>query len=177
MHQPANDFQEYHELAANYYRQGCSCAAAILQTSVQMNLLEPSQADYLSRVTEGFRGGIGESQCVCGSLVGATLVIGEVFAGSATTTSAVRHATEFIQGASFVLLDSVKDEWKMTCCRGLTKKYKEFGSDERKEFCAQLVGSVAVHLGEIVSHVRDLQARDAHSHPHPVVPETTTAVE
>ena len=60
------------ETAVENYRSGCNCAQAVLCACVQESGLDPAQA---YRLMEGFGGGCGGMQEVCGALAGAFAAI------------------------------------------------------------------------------------------------------
>ena len=130
----ANTFSQ---LAPKYFLEhGYSCSESIARAAVDMGL---AGEDFISIATS-FSGGMG-SGCLCGAVAGAQMVIG-LLHGKTKDNTARALAREFYQ--RFV------DKYKVTCCKILTKDYKDFHSKERKEHCVNMVYDSAKILDEIL---------------------------
>ncbi len=125
------------DLAPNYFTQGFSCSEAIAKAAVDMGLADEN---FVSTATS-FSGGMG-SGCLCGAVAGSQMVIG-LLHGKYKDNTARTLAKEFYQKITSI--------HKVTCCRVLTKDFKEFHSPERKAHCTNMVYDCAKILDEILS--------------------------
>ena len=110
--------------AGALYDGGYNCTQAVLQASTGRS--DPE----LLAMAEAFGGGIGTSGCLCGAVTGGVMALG------------LRG-----QGArSGELVAAFREEFRTTCCRGLSKDYRWL-SREHKANCRRItvatVGMVA----------------------------------
>ena len=112
-----------------YINAGKSCSESVLLALKEGGIDIP---DALLRSAAGLRAGIGGSGCVCGALMASVLAAGLLKEKDAQKISAALH-------------DKFKGKYKSACCRVLTRKY-DFQSQERKTFCAELVGFMTAEL-------------------------------
>ncbi len=124
------------DLAPNYFLSGFSCSEAIARAAVDMGLADES---FISIATS-FSGGM-SSGCLCGAVAGSQMVLG-LLHGKNQDNSARILAKEFYQ--------KITDIHKVTCCKVLTKDFKDFHSPERKAHCANMVADCAKILDEML---------------------------
>ena len=110
------EIEEYAVRAGEFIDVGQNCAQAVLQA-----VTGRSDEEFLA-MTEGFGGGIGDTGCVCGAVVGGVMALG--LAGQADRADR--------------LMESFKKTFRTTCCKGLTNDY-EWMSMEHYAHCRQLV--------------------------------------
>ena len=128
--------KKFSELAPKYFlEQGYSCSESIAKAAVDIGLTD----DDFINIATSFSGGMG-SGCLCGAVAGAQMVIG-LLHGKNKDNTARALAKEFYQ--KFV------EKHKVTCCKILTKDFKDFHSKERKEHCANMVFECSKILDEI----------------------------
>ncbi|MBQ9149913.1 C_GCAxxG_C_C family protein [bacterium] len=130
------------QLAPKYFlEQGYSCSESIARTAVDLGL---TNEDFISCATS-FSGGMG-SGCLCGAVAGAQMVIGLIH-GKTKDNTARALAREFYQRFT--------QKYKVTCCKILTKDFKDFHSKERKEHCANMVYECSRILDEILEEAKN----------------------
>ena len=125
------------DLAPDYFMQGYSCSESIAKAAVDMGLADES---FIS-VATSFSGGMG-SGCLCGAVAGSQMVIG-LLHGKYKDNTARMLAKEFYQKITSI--------HKVTCCKVLTKDFKDFHSPERKNHCANMVYDCAKILDNMLS--------------------------
>lgn len=125
------------DLAPDYFMQGYSCSESIAKAAVDMGLADES----LISVATSFSGGMG-SGCLCGAVAGSQMVIG-LLHGKYKDNTARMLAKEFYQKITSI--------HKVTCCKVLTKDFKDFHSPERKNHCANMVYDCAKILDNMLS--------------------------
>ena len=131
--------KKFIDLAPKYFlEQGFSCSESIARAAVDMGLAEEN---FVSIATS-FSGGMG-SGCLCGAVAGAQMVIGLLF-GKYQTNTARALAKEFYQKFTSI--------HKVTCCKVLTKDFKDFHGLERKSHCANMVYDCSKILDEIIAN-------------------------
>ena len=131
----------FSSLAPKYFlEEGYSCSESFAKSAVTLGLAPES---FVSIATS-FSGGMGNG-CLCGAVAGAQMVIG-LLHGKNQDNSARALAKEFYQ--RFV------QRHKVTCCKILTKDFKDFHSKERKEHCANMVFECSKILDEILEETK-----------------------
>jgi len=131
------------KLARKFYlEEGYSCSESVLQAMRSAGFEIP---DAILRSVTGLRAGIGGSGCVCGTLMAAVLLVGNLY-GRTSNKEDEAKANKFAAN----LHNQFKDKFKSTCCRVLTRKF-DFKSQERKEFCAGLVEFIISELAAVNS--------------------------
>jgi C_GCAxxG_C_C family probable redox protein len=119
------------------------CSEAVLQTINE--LLGKPYSPEIVKLASGFPIGMGKAQCLCGAISGGQMALGIVYG---------RVEGEPMQDKMFqvakALHDYVKDEYKSTCCRVITKQWQgdKFKSPERKQHCITITGKVARWVAE-----------------------------
>lgn len=114
------------------------CSEAVLQTINEL-LGKPYDANIV-KLASGFPIGMGKAGCLCGAVSGGQMALGIVYG---------RVEGEPMQDKMFEiskkLHDYIKDEYKSTCCRVITKEWQgdNFKSPERKKHCITITGKVA----------------------------------
>ena len=128
---------KFSELAPKYFMEGYSCSESFARSAVDMNI---ANEDMISIATS-FSGGMG-SGCLCGAVAGAQMIIG-LLHGKTKDNTARMLAKEFYQKFTEI--------HKVTCCKILTKDFKDFHGAERKNHCVNMVYDSAKILDEILS--------------------------
>ena len=129
--------KKFIDLAPNYFlKEGYSCSESIARSAVELGLADES---FVSIATS-FSGGMG-SGCLCGAVAGAQMVLG-LLHGKNKDNKARTLAKEFYQKITAI--------HKVTCCKVLTKEFKDFHSPERKAHCTNMVADCAQILDEIL---------------------------
>ena len=128
------------DLAPNYFMQGYSCSEAIVKSAVELGLADES----LVSVATSFSGGM-SSGCFCGAVAGSQMILG-LLHGKYKDNQARTLAKEFYQRITAI--------HKVTCCKVLTKDFKDFHSPERKAHCSNMVADCAKILDEMLSEIK-----------------------
>ena len=81
------------------------------------------------------------SGCLCGAVAASQMVLG-LLHGKHKDNIARQLAKEFYQKITSI--------HKVTCCKVLTKDFKDFHSPERKAHCANMVSDCATILDEML---------------------------
>jgi C_GCAxxG_C_C family probable redox protein len=116
--------------AEGYYRSGkMHCAEAVL-AAVMRNYM-PEAGEEVVRLAAGFGGGSGAG-CVCGAVVGGTMVFGLIFADD----------RKRVQRLTRELHRWFKDEYGATCCKVILQTHKKI--------CYELTGKVAGKVAEML---------------------------
>ena len=114
------------------------CSEAVVQT-INEFLGKPYEENVV-KLASGFPIGMGKAGCLCGAVSGGQMALGMVYG---------RVEGEPMQDKMFEmskeLHDYVKDEYKSTCCRVITREWAgdNFKSPERKNHCIKITGNVA----------------------------------
>lgn len=124
----------------NYFREGYNCAESVF-LGFQELVLRDIDRSMVKSLTS-FGGGIGESGCVCGALVGATMVL-SCITGRTTNDNALRlkaydHAAK--------LYERFESTFGSTCCRALSPYPYE--TRERLRNCLKITGTTGKLLME-----------------------------
>ena len=127
---------KFQDLAVNYFKSGFSCSESIAQAAVDLGL---ATQDFVSTATS-FSGGM-SSGCLCGAVAGSQMVIGLLY-GKYKDNTARKKAKEFY--------DNFTSYHKVTCCKVLTKDFKDFHSPERKNHCINMVEFCAKALDDML---------------------------
>ncbi|MBR2068719.1 MAG: C_GCAxxG_C_C family protein [Candidatus Gastranaerophilales bacterium] len=128
--------KKFIDLAPKYFLEGYSCSESIARCAVDLGI---APADFIS-VATSFSGGMGNG-CLCGAVAGSQMVLG-LLHGKNKDNTARTLAKEFYQ--KFIQVH------KVTCCKVLTKDFKDFHSPERKAHCVNMVSCCAEILDEIL---------------------------
>lgn len=131
-----------HKVEANaeeLFRSGTYfCSEAVVQT-INEFLGKPYDENVV-KLASGFPIGMGKAGCLCGAVSGGQMALGMVYG---------RVEGEPMQDKMFEvskeLHDYIKDEYKSTCCRVITREWTgdNFKSPERKNHCVKITGKVA----------------------------------
>lgn len=127
--------KNFKNLAVDYFKNGYSCSESIAQAAVDLGL---TNKDLVS-VATSFSGGM-SSGCLCGAVAGAQMIIGLLY-GKYKDNTARAKAKEFY--------DKFTSVHKVTCCKVLTKDFKDFHSPERRNHCINMVEFCAKTLDEM----------------------------
>lgn len=132
------------EEAEGYFRRGeFFCSEAVVRTI--NNLLGKPYDDNIVRMASSFPIGIGKAGCLCGAVSGGEMALGIVYG---------RNYGEPMNPKMFpaaaALHDTIKEEYKSTCCRIITRQWAgdNFMSPERKEHCIEITGRVAEYIAD-----------------------------
>ena len=133
--------KNFENLAVDYFKNGYSCSESIAQAAVDLGL---TNKDLVS-VATSFSGGM-SSGCLCGAVAGAQMIIGLLY-GKYKNNTARAKAKEFY--------DKFTSVHKITCCKVLTKDFKDFHSPERRNHCINMVQFCAKTLDEILEKEKE----------------------
>ena len=131
--------KKFIDLAPNYFLSGLSCSESIVKSAIDLGLVS---SEMLS-VATSFSGGM-SSGCLCGAVAGSQMVIGFLH-GKEKDNTARALAKEFY--------DRFTKTHKVTCCKVLTKDFKDFHSPERKNHCVNMVADCSKILDEMLLKV------------------------
>lgn len=129
------------EACNNFLNKGYSCSESIVSAAAECNIVP----EDLVNVATGFSGGMGTG-CLCGAISGAQIVIGYLN-GKFKSNNARVLSKKFIE--------EFKKANGATCCRVLTKNFKDFHSPERKQHCVNMVQSSAKILEQILEQSKE----------------------
>lgn len=130
--------------AEGYFARGeFFCSESIVQTI--NNLLGKPYEDSIVKMASGFPIGIGKSGCLCGAISGGEMALGMVYG---RIHGEKMNEKMFPMAAD--LHDHIKDMYKSTCCRVITRQWAgdNFQSPERREHCIKITGEVAAYVAE-----------------------------
>lgn len=130
--------------AEGYFARGeFFCSESVVQTI--NNLLGKPYDDSIVKMASGFPIGIGKSGCLCGAVSGGEMALGMVYG---RVHGEEMNEKMFPMAAG--LHDYIKDMYKSTCCRVITRQWAgdNFQSPERREHCIKITGEVAVYVAE-----------------------------
>lgn len=128
--------KKFKDIAPKYFLEGYSCSESIAKAAVELGLAPES---FVSIATS-FSGGM-SSKCLCGAVAGSQMVLG-LLHGKNQDNTARTLAKEFYE--SFTKIH------KVTCCKVLTKDFKDFHSPERKNHCVNMVYDCATILDNML---------------------------
>ncbi len=129
--------KKFSNLAPKYFlEEGYSCSESMAKTAVELGIAN----EEIISIATSFSGGMG-SGCLCGAVAGAQMIIG-LMHGKNKDNKARALAKEFYQRFT--------QTHKVTCCKILTKDFKDFHSQERKQHCANMVFECSKILDEIL---------------------------
>jgi len=131
--------KKFIDLAPNYFMQGYSCSESIACAAVELGLADEN---FVSIATS-FSGGM-SSRCLCGAVAGSQMVLG-LLHGKNKDNSARVLAKEFYERFTKI--------HKVTCCKVLTKDFKDFHSPERKNHCVNMVADCSKILDEMLAEI------------------------
>lgn len=132
--------------AEHLFRSGTYfCSEAVLQTINE--LLGKPYDENVVKLASGFPIGMGKSGCLCGAVSGGQMALGIVYG---------RVEGQPMQDKMFEvskdLHDYIKNEYKSTCCRVITREWAgdNFKSPERKNHCITITGKVARWVANVL---------------------------
>ncbi|AUN17583.1 hypothetical protein B2H91_03120 [Clostridium botulinum] len=126
-------------VAENYFRSGTFfCSEAVVQTI--NGVLGKPYDESIVKMASGFPIGLGKSGCLCGAVSGGQMALGMVYG---RVEGEAMNEKMFKKSSS--LHDYIKNEYKSTCCRVITREWAgdNFKSPERKKHCITITGKVA----------------------------------
>lgn len=137
-----NKLNTVREIAEGYFRRGeLFCSEAVLKTINDM-LSEPQNKEII-KLSSGFAAGVGASGCLCGAVSGGIMALGLVYGrlyGDNMNDKMLPKAA--------MVHDHIKDMYRATCCRVLTKDIKN--DDEKAQHCIKITGEVAYFVAKIL---------------------------
>ena len=125
--------------AVDYFNSGYSCAESVVMYMIEKGVCE----DYLLPLATSFSGGMTVG-CACGAVTGAQIVIGYLFGKNNKFDN-----PQIARKLTNQFLDKFKAEFKVTCCKVLSKDYQD-NPALRKEHCSKMVEFSSNLLDEIV---------------------------
>ncbi len=132
------------EEAEEYFARGeFFCSESVVHTI--NNLLGKPYDEKIVKMASGFPIGIGKSGCLCGAVSGGEMALGMVYG---RVHGEEMNEKMFPMAAD--LHDHIKDMYKSTCCRVITRQWAgdNFQSPERKQHCIKITGEVAAYVAE-----------------------------
>ena len=134
--------KKIYDLAPKYFlEEGYSCSESIVRAAADLGLID----ENIVSIATSFSGGMGNG-CLCGAVAGAQIVLGYLHGKYKDNTSRAL-AKDFYQRFT--------QKHKVTCCKILTKNFKDFHSQERKNHCVNMVYDSAKILDEILSEIKE----------------------
>lgn len=130
--------------AEGYFARGeFFCSESVVHTI--NNLLGKPYDDKIVKMASGFPIGIGKAGCLCGAISGGEMALGMVYG---RVHGEEMNEKMFPMAAG--LHDYIKDMYKSTCCRVITRQWAgdNFQSPERREHCIKITGEVAAYVAE-----------------------------
>ncbi|MBU3188139.1 C-GCAxxG-C-C family protein [Clostridium bowmanii] len=114
------------------------CTEAVVQTLNE--LLGKPYDENIVKLASGFPIGMGKAGCLCGAVSGGQMALGMVYG---RVSGEDMNEKMFEKAKS--LHDYIKNEYKSTCCRIITKEWvgDDFKSAGRKNHCITITGKVA----------------------------------
>lgn len=128
--------------AGNYFKEGYNCAEAVFLTFREY-FGDEINPDVVKLFT-GFGGGVGESGCMCGALVGAVAALGMI---TGRTSNKEERQSSYKISSEFH--DCFNNKFGGTCCRVLSKGM-EVGTRERLSNCLKITGNTSKMLVEFL---------------------------
>jgi C_GCAxxG_C_C family probable redox protein len=113
--------------AGALFDRGYNCTQSVLQATIRRN--DPD----LNALSEGFGGGIGETGCLCGAIIGGVMALG--LAGKADRAGQ--------------LMANFKETYRSTCCRSLSREYRWL-SKEHLANCREITIMTAAMVEELL---------------------------
>lgn len=125
--------------AEELFRNGTFFCSESVVSTINDLLGEPFNQDVV-KLAGGFPVGMGKSGCVCGAISGGQIALGMVYGRVKGQPMDDKMFEE-----SKKLHDYIKNEYKSTCCRVITKEWTgdDFKSEGRKNHCIKITGKVA----------------------------------
>ena len=146
--------KEIRQTAEEYFRSGTFfCSEAVLQT-INDALGKPYNDDIV-KMASSFPIGLGKAQCLCGAVSGGEMALGIVY-GRVKGQPMNPKMFEYAKG----LHDFIKEKYKATCCRVITRQWASDMSPERKEHCITITGVVAEWVANVLIEDGKLPAAD-----------------
>lgn len=114
------------------------CSESVVQTI--NDLLEQPFDGNVVKLASGFPIGMGKSGCLCGAVSGGQIALGMVYG---RVKGEIMNEKMFEKAKK--LHDYIKNEYKSTCCRVITKEWSgdNFQSEGRRQHCITITGKVA----------------------------------
>lgn len=123
-------------IAEGYFERGeFFCSESVVHTINE--LLGWPFPEETTKLASAFPVGMGKSGCLCGAVSGGQIALGMVYGrnhGESMNQKMFPIAAE--------LHDYIKETYKSTCCRVITRNF-EFDSPERRKHCITITGLVA----------------------------------
>jgi C_GCAxxG_C_C family probable redox protein len=117
--------------AAEKFKEGFNCAQSVLYSYAEELHLDP---DLALRIANGFGGGMGRKQEVCGAISGGILVLGLLYGRGAQDG---KERQEKIYAEVRHLIDSFIKEHGTICCRELVSGCSLLTEEGRKRFITE----------------------------------------
>ncbi|MDB8789102.1 C-GCAxxG-C-C family protein [Romboutsia sp. 1001216sp1] len=133
--------KEIRKIGEGYFERGeFYCSEAVVKT-INDALGNPF-SDDITKLASGFPIGIGKAGCLCGAVSGGVMALGMVYGR--------KHGepmNEDMFKRSSGLHDHIKELYKSTCCRVMTRNF-EFVSEERRQHCIKITGEVCEYVAK-----------------------------
>ncbi len=133
--------KKFQDLAIENFKSGLSCSESIAKAACDLGLADENFVNIATSFSAGM-----SSKCLCGAVAGSQMVLGLLFGKYKDNTARVK-AKEFY--------DKFVEKHKVTCCKILTKDFKDFHSPERKNHCVNMVEFCAKTLDEMLENAKE----------------------
>ena len=133
--------KKFQDLAIENFKSGLSCSESIAKAACDLGLADENFVNIATSFSAGM-----SSKCLCGAVAGSQMVLGLLFGKYKDNTARVK-AKEFY--------DKFVEKHKVTCCKILTKDFKDFHSPERKNHCVNMVEFCAKTLDKMLENAKE----------------------
>ncbi len=141
--------------ARNNFMQGnYSCSESVVNAFLQH--LQPNVSNEIIAMASGFSGGMGGTQCICGTVSGAVMILGLCFGRTEPKDPKISNAMKLTKA----FYTGMTERKGSLCCAKLTKNL-EPGSPERKAKCAEMVEEACTQAAKIIMENLDIKNTDA----------------
>lgn len=130
------------EKARDYFISGYHCSEAIIKAFNEEYDLKFN--NRMIRMATGLGGGLGKAKCSCGTITTGAIILSSIYG-----RSDLRKDDTLAFDLSKELHDRFKEQFKVTCCRGLTRNVK-WGHPNHVSTCSHYVYEAAVILSDIL---------------------------
>ncbi len=137
----------YEELEQNVIKHFNSdqynCAESVLKALLEYFELEFSEDDV--RVFSGFGGGIGGCGCLCGTITGATAILGHIFKNEKVNDKIIVSRALAAKVHKYFT-----ETYKDPCCRIITQEVPKKDKKAKVAFCTPINADMVVFTAKLV---------------------------
>ncbi|HSA05972.1 MAG TPA: C-GCAxxG-C-C family protein [Candidatus Gastranaerophilales bacterium] len=133
----------FKQKAVELFTKGHSCSESIIRSAYDCGIIDNNaDLELLYQIASPFSGEAKATGCICGSLVGAQMIVGCLIGRKDIT-----YPNDRLKQVSQRIVQEFKEKGHVTCCRAYLENYNET-SDEKYEKCVQTIGDVIEILYE-----------------------------